>query len=103
MKKLGLILTEDEKIVNGINVYSQIYRIVKQFVDKYDLQSRKIGSTLNFWLNIECNGVEQGYYFETHVKENLIEHITKKIIWRFENSIEELIKNKCNILIDKGL
>lgn len=103
MKRIGLILSEDEKIVNGVNIYSQIYGIVKQFVDKYDLQSRKIGSKLNFWLNIDCGSMTNGYYFETTVKENLVEHITKKIIWRFESSIEQLIENKCNILIDKGL
>lgn len=108
MKQLGIILTEDGEIVNSTNVYSQIYNIVKQFVDKYDLQSRKIGSKLNFWLNIDCEKPEDkpavtGYYFETTIKENLVEDITKKIIWRFENSIEELIENKCNILIDKGL
>lgn len=106
MKQLGLILAQDGEIVKNIDVYSYIYRIVQQFVDKYDLQSRKIGSKLNFWLNIECEnseGKSTGYYFETTIKENLIEYITKKIIWRFENSIKELIENKCNILIDKGL
>lgn len=106
MKQYSLILTEDGEIVKSTNVYSYIYSIVQRFVDKYDLRNRKIGSKLSFWLNIECGnseGQSTGYYFETTIKENLVEHITKKIIWRFENSIEELIENKCNILIDKGL
>ena len=107
MEVFNTILANDESIKNHSEQYSYIYSIVEDFVKENDLDKRKIGSTLSYWLDIICSdgdaGSTHGYYFESNVTENLCDHITKNILWRFENSMGELMKNKCKFILNRGL
>ena len=106
MKLYNAILRTDEEIADTSSNYVFVYKMVKEFVDRYNLQDRKIGSRLGYYLNVSCEGDTRpntGYYFEITVKENLIESMVNEICGVYGKNIDKLIKSNCNLSIVKGL
>ena len=107
MELYNTILASDESIKERSEQYSYVYDIVKKFIDENDLCRWKIGSVLEYWLDINCGPddvlYKNSYCFETKITEDLCDHITKCILERFESSMDELVKNKCKLVLNRGL